>query len=146
MGIPVGKLALYAACGGIPPAACLPVHLDVGTNNAALRDDPAYMGLRRPRPAPGAPEYDALVAEFIAAAQRLYGRNVLIQFEDFGKPPSPRAAPPTGPQKSSFVRTASGSPAGSRGRRGAGNHNAFRLLAEHREGATSPPPPAPKSP
>ena len=89
MGIPVGKLALYAACGGIPPAACLPVHLDVGTNNAALRDDPAYMGLRRPRPAPGAPEYDALVAEFIAAAQRLYGRNVLIQFEDFGKPPSP---------------------------------------------------------
>jgi len=94
MGIPVGKLALYAACGGIPPAACLPVHLDVGTNNAALRDDPAYMGLRRPRPAPGAPEYDALVAEFIAAAQRLYGRNVLIQFEDFGKPPSPPCRSP----------------------------------------------------
>jgi len=84
MGIPIGKLALYAACGGIDPRACLPVLLDVGTNNAGLRSDPAYFGLRRGRPEPGAPEYDALVADFISAAQRRFGRQVLIQFEDFG--------------------------------------------------------------
>lgn len=82
MGIPIGKLALYTACAGIHPSQSLPVHIDVGTNNKALREDPAYMGLRKDRDR--SPAYDALISEFFAAAQDKYGRNVLIQFEDFG--------------------------------------------------------------
>ena len=82
MGIPVGKLALYACCAGIDPARCLPVALDVGTDNAALRESPAYVGARRPRDRSAT--YDALVRELVDAAKELYGANVLIQFEDFG--------------------------------------------------------------
>ena len=82
MGIPIGKLALYTACAGINPAHCLPVHLDVGTNTQSILDDPYYMGLKQPRER--GPAYDELVAEFFAACQDKYGRNVLIQFEDFG--------------------------------------------------------------
>ncbi|UCB56226.1 MAG: NAD-dependent malic enzyme [Thiotrichales bacterium] len=83
MGIPLGKLALYSACAGIPPHQCLPVMLDVGTNNETLRSDPLYLGVPRPR-ITGA-DYLALVEEFVLAVQDAYPR-ALIQFEDFLTP------------------------------------------------------------
>ncbi|MGH9324801.1 MAG: NAD-dependent malic enzyme [Vicinamibacteria bacterium] len=83
MGIPVGKLALYTACAGIDPGTCLPVALDVGTNNDALLSDPLYFGYRRRR-LEGKPYFD-LVEEFVTAVQSRYP-DALIQFEDFLTP------------------------------------------------------------
>jgi malate dehydrogenase (oxaloacetate-decarboxylating) len=82
MGIPIGKLSLYTACGGISPAYTLPVILDVGTNNQALINDPLYMGWRHPRIS--GEEYDSFVEAFIAAVKRRWP-DVLLQFEDFAQ-------------------------------------------------------------
>jgi malate dehydrogenase (oxaloacetate-decarboxylating) len=83
MGIPIGKLSLYTACGGISPAYTLPVMLDVGTNNQKLLDDPMYMGSRHPRI--NQQEYDEFVDMFVQAIKRRWP-EAMLQFEDFAQP------------------------------------------------------------
>jgi malate dehydrogenase (oxaloacetate-decarboxylating)(NADP+) len=80
MGIPIGKLSLYTSCAGIAPDLCLPVVLDVGTDNESVRSDGWYLGERHPR-LTGAP-YDAFLDEFVAATQAVFP-GAILQFEDF---------------------------------------------------------------
>lgn len=83
MGIPIGKLTLYIACAGILPHQCLPVMLDVGTNNQEIREDILYLGYPEKRIVGEA--YFDLVDEFVRTVQEKYP-NALIQFEDFLTP------------------------------------------------------------
>ncbi len=80
MGIPIGKLALYSVCAGVPPERCLPIMLDVGTGNEDFRRDPLYLGTAEPRIT--GPAYDTLVEEFVQATQTVFPKAI-IQFEDF---------------------------------------------------------------
>ncbi len=80
MGIPIGKMALYTALGGIPPEQCLPVLLDVGTDNEALLSDPIYVGWQHKRIR--GEEYDGFVETFVKAVEKRWP-HILLQWEDF---------------------------------------------------------------
>jgi malate dehydrogenase (oxaloacetate-decarboxylating)(NADP+) len=80
MGIPIGKLQLYTACAAVPPQYLLPVHIDFGTNNHELLNDPLYLGLRQARI--GTTERDELVQEFVQAIQEVFP-GCCLHFEDW---------------------------------------------------------------
>ncbi len=82
LGIPIGKLSLYSACGGIDPATTLPIVLDVGTNNVDRRNDPDYLGWRHERIV--GEEYDRFIEAVVAGVMNVYP-DVLFQFEDFAE-------------------------------------------------------------
>jgi malate dehydrogenase (oxaloacetate-decarboxylating) len=82
MGIPIGKLAIYTACGGIAPETVLPITLDTGTNNADRINDPLYFGWKHERVR--GEEYDAFIDQFVQAVKKRWP-NVLFQWEDFHK-------------------------------------------------------------
>ena len=81
MGISEGKITLYTAAAGVDPSQCLPVCLDLGTNNKQLLSDPSYKGLRQNRAS--TQEFDSFLAEFMGAVSTRWG-HVCVQFEDFG--------------------------------------------------------------
>ena len=83
MGIPIGKLSLYSACGGVNPAGTLPIVLDVGTNNEERRNHPDYLGWRNERIT--GPAYYEFVDQFVQAVKTHFP-NALLQFEDFARP------------------------------------------------------------
>jgi len=82
MGIPIGKLSLYTACGGLHPATTLPIMLDVGTNNAQCLSDPVYVGWRHERVRGAA--YDEFIEAFVSAVSERWP-HVLLQWEDFAR-------------------------------------------------------------
>jgi malate dehydrogenase (oxaloacetate-decarboxylating) len=82
MGIPVGKLSLYTACGGLHPATTLPIMLDVGTDCRELLDDPLYLGWRHERVR--GQEYDDFIEVFVSAVAARWP-HVLLQWEDFAR-------------------------------------------------------------
>ncbi len=82
MGISIGKLSLYTLGAGVAPQGCLPISLDVGTDNTALLDDPLYLGHKHHRYTGEA--YNQFIDRFVTKIKELYP-NALLQWEDFSK-------------------------------------------------------------
>lgn len=99
IGITVGKLALYTICAGVNPATCLPIGLDVGTNNPDLLSDPQYIGWRHERIR--GREYDAFIAQFVDTVKRKFPK-VFLHWEDFGKQNATRILNTYRPQLCTF--------------------------------------------